>query len=107
VFVAGEVNVGASVVPVTIVINAVSVHALLFVNVMIVVPVAKPVTTPLAETVALAGFEETHALLLAGVVEAVSVIVLPAPTDDNPEINGDSIVTVFVSVLEQPFIVYV
>jgi hypothetical protein len=68
------------------------------VYVIMVVPVANPVTTPVFEMVAIAGFEELQGAATAGVVVADKVVVLPIQTDAVPEITGDAfIVTVCVS----------
>jgi hypothetical protein len=93
VLVAGNVRTGARVVPVITVIVSVSVQPLLFVNVMLVVPTVKPVTTPFGLIVATAVFEETHALLDAAVVVAVNVMDSPAPTVVVPEITGKALTT--------------
>ncbi len=84
----GEVNTGVKVVPTFTVIDVVVVQPLLFVKVIVVEPVVNPLTTPVLETVATAGFEETHGLIVDAVVVEVNVIVFPAPTVVAPEITG-------------------
>lgn len=58
---------------------------------MVVVPVVKPSTSPVDETVATAGAEDVHALDEAGLVVAESCRVFPAPTLVSPEITGKAV----------------
>ena len=105
VFEAGNVNVGSCVVPTIIVIVLVSIHPLLLVNVITVVPGIKPKTSPVELTVAIEVFEETHAFEVAGAVVTVNKDVSPAPTVVVPEITGKGFVATFILALgpSQPF----
>ena len=69
---------------------------------MVTIPTAIPVTTPIAFTVAIEGFEETHGLTAAGVDVLDSVVVLPSQTLVVPIIVGIEL-TVITSVPVQPF----
>jgi hypothetical protein len=69
-----------------------------FVYVIVAVPAELPVTTPLASTVATVASEVVHGLVVAEVPEPDSVIVEDSHTEDNPVIEGTSIVTVDLSV---------
>ena len=66
---------------------------LLLVNVIVAVPAAIPETTPVAETVATEGLEETHGLVAAPAELAVRVIVCPAQTEEGPVIIGIGLTT--------------
>ena len=55
---------------------------------MVVVPVVKPSTWPVEDTVATPGAEEVQALEDAGLVVAESCNVFPTPTLAPPEITG-------------------
>ena len=58
------------------------------VKVNVAVPAFTPVTTPVAETVAMAVLEETQVLVAAPAELAVRVIVCPTHTEEGPVIIG-------------------
>ena len=60
---------------------AVAVQLFEFVNVITVVPGETAVTSPVAEIVAIPGFDDTQAFDVAGVVFAVSVELFPTQAD--------------------------
>ena len=71
------------------------------VYVIILVPVATPVTTPALFTVATAGVPDTHGFTMAGVPDPVRVVVPPVQTANVPVIVGNAF-TVTVTVLLHP-----
>jgi hypothetical protein len=84
--------------PEPIVTVAVFVQLSEFVYVIIVEPALTPVTTPVLETVATAGFEDSHALVVAGLPDPVNVVVLPIQVFKVPVIIGAAIM--FIDTLE-------
>jgi hypothetical protein len=90
-----------------IVTVAVAIHPVLFVYVIVDVPAATPVTTPVLETVATPVLEDTQGLEAAAVPEPVKVVVKPTQADNVPVIVGVGL-TVTVAVMIQPLLlVYV
>ena len=66
---------------------------LLLVNVIVALPAATPVTTPVVETVAIAILEETQGLVVAPAELALRAIVCPAHTEEGPVIIGIGLTT--------------
>ena len=81
---------------------AVSVQPFKAVKVIVVLPGAIPVITPLALIVAIKGFEEIHGLINAGVATLDNVVVNPWQTLSVPVIIGNAL-TVMFSESVQPF----
>ena len=80
---------------------SVMLQPLSFVYVIVVVPAATPVTTPLLVIVATDASLDAHGVLPAGVPDPVRVTVLPTHTVEVPVIVGNAF-TVTVSVMLQP-----
>ena len=76
---------------------------LLLVYVIVVVPAAIPVTTPVLFTVATPVLDDIHGLAAAGVPEPVNAVVDPTQTVNVPVIDGCAL-TVVVTVLEHPLL---
>ncbi|MNX85416.1 hypothetical protein D3C86_1172520 [compost metagenome] len=72
------------------------------VKVMVAVPAEIPVTNPVLETVATAGFEEVHGFVAAGIPVALNCVVAPTQAFKVPEMVGVPS-TFKVIVLEHPF----
>ena len=70
---------------------------------IVVVPGDTAVTTPALEIVATPVLEEVQGIVASGLVEAVSVDVLPTQALSVPEIEGNEF-TVKVAVCVQPFV---
>jgi hypothetical protein len=87
--------------------TAVAIQPFALVKVIVAVPAAFPVTTPVALTEAIAVAEEVQGFTAAGVAVLDNVVVKPAQTVSVPVIAG-SAVTVTTAVVIQPFeLVYV
>jgi hypothetical protein len=78
-------------------------HPLIFVKVITLVPAETPVTSPELLTVATPVVEETHGLEAAGVPEPVNCVVDPAQTLRVPVMVGDAL-TVTVAVVMHPLL---
>ncbi len=70
---------------------------------MVVVPAETPVTNPVPFMVATAVFDETQALVVAGVAEPVNCVCEPAQTDNVPVIVGKAL-TVTSAVIIHPLV---
>ena len=81
--------------------DAVILHPLELVYVIIVVPALTPVTTPAVLTVATEVFEAPHGLVAAGVPDPVNALVEPTQILTVPVIVGNAL-TVSVAVILQP-----
>ncbi len=68
---------------------------------MVVVPVETPVTNPVPFMVATAVFDETHALVVAGVADPVNCVCNPIQTANVPVIVGKAL-TVTSAVITHP-----
>ena len=80
------------------------VQPFVFLYVIIDVPCATPVTTPLIVIVATPVVAEVHGVVAFGVAEPVSVVVAPTQTDNVPVIVGNAFtVTVVATAFVQPF----
>jgi len=75
------------------VMTSVVLQLLLFVNVIVAVPAATPVTIPVVETVATAVLEEIQGLVKAPTELAVNAILCPAHTKEGPVIIGIGLTT--------------
>ncbi len=76
---------------------AVTEQLLLFLYVIAVDPGDTPVTTPVEDTVATAGADDTHGVVASGVPEPVNTVVDPTQVVNDPVIvGGGLIVTVAV-----------
>ncbi len=81
----------------------VTIHPLLFVYVIVVVPAVNAVTSPVFETVATVVFEETHGFVVAGDAEPINCDVAFTHADSVPVIVGNAF-TVNVAVTIQPLL---
>ena len=82
------------------------VQPFVFLYVIIDVPCATPVTTPLVVIVATLVVAEVHGVVAFGVAEPVSVVVAPTQTDNVPVMVGSAFtVTVVATAFVQPFAV--
>ena len=70
---------------------------------IVAVPAATPVTTPVLLTEAMDAFDDTHGLAPAAVTDPVNVVVNPTQTLKVPLIVG-TVFTVINAVLEQPLL---